>query len=84
MTRLFPGTNASPTRQGCLPLPIWACMREDGGRPAPMASLRLPCECRPWAEPLWESPPGPSVMLCVGGCGNRKVTGRRVNAENGL
>lgn len=65
-------------------MPIWACMREEGGRPAPMASLRLPCECRPWAEPLWDSPPGPSVMLCVGGCGNRKVTRRRVNAENGL
>lgn len=53
--------------QGYSPLPIWPCMREDGGRPVPMASLRLPWECRLWLEPLWDSAPGPRFMFWVGG-----------------
>lgn len=62
-------------------MPIWPCMREDGGRPVPMASLRLPWECRPWLEPLWDSAPGPRFMFWVGGCRRQESNGRLVNPE---
>lgn len=53
------------------PLPIWPCMREDGGRPEPTLSLRLPWACRPWLGPLWASAPGPRLMFWLGGAGSK-------------
>lgn len=76
-----PTTNPNP-KPGCSPLPIWPCMREAGGRPVLMASLRLPWECRPWLPPLWDSAPGPRFMFWVGGCGQQEVMGRRVSSDN--
>lgn len=76
-----PTANPNP-KPGCSPLPIWPCMREAGGRPVLMASLRLPWECRPWLAPLWDSAPGPRFMFWVGGCGQQEVMGRRVSSDN--